>query len=127
MSTHDLMAHARVFGLATAAAIDSFSNISDHPLRVGQARQEARAIFTATGFDAAAVTATAIALSAPPALTTTRLQIRLTFDRPFGFIASPRDTDVVLIAGWVAQPEDYRQRELPAWVLADREERVRRG
>lgn len=31
-----------------------------------------------------------------------------TFDRPFGFVAMHRPTGLVLLAGWVAEPELVR-------------------
>jgi hypothetical protein len=41
-------------------------------------------------------------------LTTT---IEATFDRPFGFLALHRHTRLVLAAGWVTDPEPFREDE----------------
>jgi hypothetical protein len=34
--------------------------------------------------------------------------IMATFDRPFGFVGVHRPTGLVLVAGWVAEPEPFR-------------------
>src|SRR5262249_21693369 len=82
-----------------------FPGISDWPLAVGQARQSGRAIFSAKGFEAAAVTAIsmdllAAALILPLPEYTVRV-IKVVFDRPFGFLAVDRSSQLVLFAGWV--------------------------
>lgn len=103
---HDLLAHAKVFGLRHAASPgDRFPGIGDG-IELAQARQEAVAEFTETGFKAAALTTVAMrrmAMSRP----LTQRQARLTtisYTRPFGFAAVHRGDGLVLVAGWVAQP-----------------------
>ncbi|RAJ31959.1 serine protease inhibitor [Kitasatospora sp. SolWspMP-SS2h] len=103
----DLLAHAGLFGLRTAAGDGShFPGISRSvPLRVGQARQAAVAEFGAEGFEAGAVTAVAMTRSgigAPPGLRVRRATAR--YDRPFAFLAVHRPSGLVLVAGWVAEP-----------------------
>ncbi|PAZ11662.1 hypothetical protein CLM62_34210 [Streptomyces sp. SA15] len=36
---------------------------------------------------------------------------RATFDRPFGFLAVHRQTNLVLAAGWVTDPTPFREDE----------------
>lgn len=102
---HDMLDHADLFGLATAARDgDHFPDISPR-LSVSDARQSARAEFTATGLRAAAVTALAMrAGGAAPRATVRRRRVRLDVDRPFGFLAVHRPTGLVLVAGWVTDP-----------------------
>ncbi|WP_329376400.1 serpin family protein [Streptomyces sp. NBC_01351] len=104
---HDLLCQARLFGLETASDKDSghFPGISSEPLAIGSARQSALARFTAKGFEAAAVTAFAMA----PGCAMPRLRYRVRraevrFDRPFGFLAVHRTSRLVLAAGWVNEP-----------------------
>jgi len=108
---HDLLGHGDLFGLTTAsdARRGHFPGISDWPLAVERALQRARATFTATGFDAAAVTSIGFLLGAtqsPPPRYTVRV-IQLAFDRPFGFIAIDRSSGLVLVAGWVDEPAPH--------------------
>ncbi|MFG2988028.1 serpin family protein [Streptomyces sp. NPDC048257] len=107
-SEHDLLDHARLFGLETATDRDHdhFPGISSHPLAIASARQSALARFHAGGFEAAAVTALgAVAGSAPtrPRYRARRAEVR--FDRPFGFLTVHRTSRLVLAAGWVAEPD----------------------
>lgn len=103
---HDLLERAALFGLSTAAGDgDHFPGIS-RLLAVSQARQSATATFSATGFRAAVVTAVATrAGSARPRLTARRRRVRFDVDRPFGFLAVHRPTGLVLLAGWVTDPD----------------------
>jgi hypothetical protein len=96
---HDLLQHPEVFGLASASDASSghFPGLSPQPLAIGQARQAVMARFSATGFEAAAVTAMAMAAGA--ALGAKSLYVNL--ERPFGFIAVHRPTGVPVVAGWV--------------------------
>jgi len=107
-AAHDLLADPDLFGLRTAMddSRGHFPGISPEPLAVSQAQQAAMAQFTAEGFRAAAVTAAAVSAgaAAPRASTVSRL-ISVTFDRPFGFLAVHRPTGLVLVAGWVGEPE----------------------
>lgn len=99
--THDLLAHKDVFGLRTACAEDGFPRLSRTPLHVDQAGQQVLARFFATGFEAAAVTSTAMTASALRREATAK-QLTVTFDRPFGFAAIHRTTGVPIVAGWIA-------------------------
>lgn len=111
---HDLLALHRVFGLTTArdTSRGHFPGISAFPLAIGSARQSTTARFGALGFRAAAVTAfSAVAGSAPPALRWVTTSVKAAFDRPFGFLALHRHTRLVLAAGWVTDPEPYREDE----------------
>ncbi|MGW1636169.1 serpin family protein [Streptomyces lavendulae] len=107
---HDLLERASVFGLETAS--DSgrghFPGIGPEPLAVGSARQAAAARFQALGFEAAAVTAIAAAPgSAAPGRRYRTRGAKVTFDRPFGFLAVHRTSRLVLAAGWVTDPVPY--------------------
>ncbi|GAA0287549.1 hypothetical protein GCM10010302_27390 [Streptomyces polychromogenes] len=110
---HDLLERAALFGLDTArdSGRGHFPGVSSAPLAVGSARQSAVARFRAEGFEAAAVTAVAMAPGSamPPS---TRYRTRLTelsFDRPFGFLAVHRTSRLVLAAGWVRDPLGYEE------------------
>ncbi|MFD0901270.1 serpin family protein [Actinomadura sediminis] len=106
---HDLLADPALFGLATVSTDDPrghFPRISRTPLKIGQGAQDVNAAFTAEGFKAAAVTAFGVAAgSAPPQDEAPVLSA--VFDRPFGFLARHRPTGLVLVAGWVAEPEEW--------------------
>lgn len=106
-SEHDLMEHASAFGLETVSNSDRghFSRIGPVPLRVDQARQSAVAIFSATGFEAAAVTAMGLRTVSMPVRNTRALAV--SYDRPFGFLAVHRESGLVLFAGWVDSPEAW--------------------
>jgi serine protease inhibitor len=108
-SRHDLLAYGGIFGITTAADCKSghFDGISRTPLCVGAAAQSARAIFSATGFEAAAVTEFMVALGSMPDEDATSLVIRVAFDRPFGFLAVHRSTGAVLMAGWIERAEPF--------------------
>ena len=80
-----------------------FPAMSSHPLAVSAAKQNAIAHFTAEGFEAAAVTALGGAGGAAPRRKVK--QVRVEFDRPFGFFATHRISGLTLAAGWVAEPE----------------------
>lgn len=105
-SAHDLLTHRDLFGLRTATdpLAGHFPALSDTPLCVDAAAQNARARFTREGFEAAAVTAVgvvrAVAFRRPHATT----EISVNFDRPFGFLAVHRPTGSAVVAGWVAHP-----------------------
>ncbi|MFD7338139.1 serpin family protein [Streptomyces violascens] len=104
---HDLLASARLFGLARASERTSghFDGISPAPLAIASARQAARATFGELGFRAGTVTAVAMAPgSVPPPPPYLVRRIEATFDRPFGFLAVHRTSRLVLTAGWVAEP-----------------------
>jgi serine protease inhibitor len=105
MSNHDLLAHPTLFGLAAVQdkSRGHFPGISTYPLAIESAAQSAIASFSATGFRAAAVTmAMAMAGSRPPSEQAT--VVRVTFDRPFGFVVVDRAHNLAMFAGWIAQP-----------------------
>lgn len=118
---HDLLTYADVFGLRAASDTSRghFSGISDTPLAVDQAKQAAMATFTADGFKAAAITAIAMAAGAMPAheRRSRKLRVVVQFDRPFGFLAVHRPTGMVLVAGWVADPEKAGNAYLEAGIM----------
>jgi serine protease inhibitor len=104
---HDLLERAELFGLGAVAANGSFPGISRVPLPVAEARQEAMARFGATGFEASAVTAVMMAtgfIQHDPVRS-----LAVSFDRPFGFAARSRTTGLVLVAGWVTDPEPWAE------------------
>ncbi len=106
-AAHDLLKRPELFGLTAAADTSRghFPGISDHPLAVSAARQQATATFGALGFRAAAVTVMPVAAGSvppPPPYRAPRLTVRM--DRPFGFLAVHRASGLVLTAGWVAEP-----------------------
>lgn len=78
---HDLFANGSLFGIATASDCTSghFDGISRTPLCISAAAQSARAIFSATGFEAAAVTMLAIRLGRLPLTDAISLVIRVEF------------------------------------------------
>ena len=105
---HDLMSHAELFGLSAASdgEVARFPGISEVPLNVQQAAQDAMASFSAEGFVAAAVTAFSMVTGAAmPRLRAKRLIAA--YDRPFGFVAVHRETGLVLVCGWVGEPDDF--------------------
>lgn len=104
---HDLLQRLSLFGLETASQGERghFPLISDTPLFVAAAAQDAVAELSATGFRAAAVTAVGMARGAamlPPGGEV--LQYVAEHDRPFGFLVVEPDAGLVLFAGWVASP-----------------------
>ncbi|MDW6065103.1 hypothetical protein SAZ11_53715 [Streptomyces sp. FXJ1.4098] len=93
--------------------------ISAAPLAISAAKQSATATFGALGFRAAAVTAMAAAPGGVPPTPPHRAQlVHARFDRPFGFLAVHRASGLVLMAGWVGEPEEYRDRLLPGCTSA---------
>lgn len=106
-SSHDLLAHADVFGLRTVSDLSSqrLPGVSDFPLGVGAAAQDLTASFTADGFEAAVVTAFGMRAGGGASSSGRPLQVRLLLDRPFGFVARHRPSGLVLVAGWVAQAD----------------------
>ncbi|MFE8921517.1 serpin family protein [Streptomyces rochei] len=113
-SEHDLLERPELFGLATARlpVPGHFLGVSSHPLCVESARQSALARFGALGFEAAAVTAMGAAGVGMPELRWLRTTVRAVFDRPFGFLAVHRHTRLALAAGWVTDPEPFREDEV---------------
>ncbi|MEU8795358.1 serpin family protein [Streptomyces sp. NPDC048643] len=105
-ASHDLLKLDSLFGLTTArdTSRGHFPGISDFPLAIGSAKQNAMARFGALGFEAAAVTAFALSAGGVPELRYVTTRISAAFDRPFGFLALHRHTRLVLMAGWVTDP-----------------------
>ncbi|MEW1635922.1 serpin family protein [Streptomyces sp. NPDC093801] len=112
---HDLTARADVFGLrsATRASAD-FPGISGRRLAVTRARQSATAAFTDQGFEAAVVTAIAMGETSArePEPKYTNREVHACFHRPFGFLAVHQASRLVLAAGWVTDPQPYRETEM---------------
>ncbi|GGV44638.1 hypothetical protein GCM10010277_35260 [Streptomyces longisporoflavus] len=111
---HDLLAHRPLFGLATATtdrADGHFSGISPLPLAVKKGAQAATATFGPLGFRAAAVTAFDAYATGIPHERYLTTEIGAVFDRPFGFLAVHRTSRLVLAAGWVTDPEPFREDE----------------
>lgn len=109
-SEHDLLEHADTFGLRTVSTpgqspAGHFPAIGPVPLEVDQARQSAVAIFTATGFEAAAVTAVGLRAMSMPVQKARGLTV--VYDRPFGYLAVHRETGLVLFAGQVSSPDAW--------------------
>ncbi|MEU5155846.1 serpin family protein [Glycomyces sp. NPDC021274] len=104
----DLGDDAAALGIVTASDEDraQFDRLAAEPVYITQARQTATAVFSATGFEAAAVTAIAMTRAAgfmKPKHRHVRASIR--FDRPFAYLARHRSSGLILIAGWVDEPE----------------------
>ncbi|GAA4883582.1 serpin family protein [Kitasatospora terrestris] len=108
-STHDLLKRPGLFGLAAAAGRGGFGGICrDTPLVVGEAKQAAVAEFSAVGFEAGAVTAVAMlrGMAVRPSVLHRVLRAEVRLDRPFAFLAVHRPTGLVLMSGWVTDPEE---------------------
>ncbi|MFI9201046.1 serpin family protein [Streptomyces sp. NPDC053048] len=103
---HDLLQNAGLFGLLTAVdgSQGHFPGISTVPLAISSGRQSMTAGFSAKGFEAAAVTAFALAAAGVPQRRSK--QVGACFDRPFGFLAVHRASGLVLAAGWVTDPDE---------------------
>lgn len=112
---HDLLDTASALGLSTASDVTRghFPRLSATPLAVQQAKQAVLARFSATGFEAAAVTAMAIAAGGAPQLVGKALLVDL--DRPFGFLAVHRTTGIPVVLGWITEDQLV---PYPAEVLA---------
>ncbi|MFD6434923.1 serpin family protein [Streptomyces venezuelae] len=112
-SRHDLMARHELFGLTTAknATGGHFPGIAVEPLALQRGEQTATATFSALGFRAAAVTVFMAVGAGVPDERYVTTDVTATFDRPFGFLAVHRTSRLVLAAGWVTDPEPYREDE----------------
>ncbi|MCD0446903.1 hypothetical protein LO763_25105 [Glycomyces sp. A-F 0318] len=110
----DLLEDAEALGLELAADGDlaQFDRLAAQRLFVSQARQSCTAVFSATGFEAAAVTAVGMAymggLPPEPPRPHRHVKAVVTFDRPFGYLVRHRPTGLFLLAGWVAEPQQAR-------------------
>jgi len=106
-SAHDLCATPDLFGIRTAMdpTRGHFPQLSAVPLAISQGAQDVLATFSAEGFEAAAVTAFAMRVAGAMPMRRKRVRIvRVTFDRPFGFIGVHRPSGLAIVAGWVAEP-----------------------
>ncbi|MEV0644259.1 serpin family protein [Phytomonospora sp. NPDC050363] len=109
-AAHDLLRHAEVFGLATAATRgDHFPGVSADRLEISDAAQSAMAVFSAKGFEAAAVTAVGMRMAGAflPPDNGERKVVSAAFTRPFGYVAVHRPTGLALVAGWVGEPKRF--------------------
>ncbi|MFD4634940.1 serpin family protein [Streptomyces sp. NPDC058284] len=116
---HDLMRRHELFGLTAAGdgTHGHFPGIAAEPLALQRGGQAATATFGALGFRAAAATAFDVAAMGVPEERYVTTEVHATFDRPFGFLAVHRTSRLALAAGWVTDPEPYREdadRDLPA-------------
>ncbi|GIG64928.1 serpin family protein [Phytomonospora endophytica] len=108
---HDLLGLAEVFGLRIATGPgDHFPGVSADRLTVSDAAQSAVAVFSAKGFEAAAVTVVGLrctgAFSPPEGAD--RKVVSVDFTRPFGYVAVHRPTGLALVAGWVDEPKRFQ-------------------
>jgi len=96
---HDLLQYAAAVGLEAASdkTRGHFPGLSARPLAIDQAKQAVLARFSATGFEAAAVTAFALAAGSAPQSGAKALVLRL--DRPFAFVAVHRQTGIPIVLG----------------------------
>ncbi|MFC8131153.1 serpin family protein [Streptomyces sp. NPDC057302] len=111
---HDLLDQSPLFGLTTATTDKEeghFPGIGSRPLKIQNGAQAATATFGALGFRAATVAAFAMTASGVPEERYLTTEVDATFDRPFGFLAVHRTSRLVLAAGWVTDPEPYREDE----------------
>jgi serine protease inhibitor len=107
---HNLFDHSELFGLGGVSdpRTEPLPLLSDTPLCVSGAVQDVLARFTATGFEAAALTAFGLALTGGAPHLYRVKSVQVMFDRPFGFIAVHRPSRLAVVAGWVTQTR-------PAW------------
>ncbi|MFJ9412737.1 serpin family protein [Streptomyces sp. NPDC101227] len=113
---HDLLKRAELFGLASATDTSRghFPGISPQPLAVSSARQAVTATFGPQGFRAAAATSIDLQLGSALRPQERAQLVSAVFDRPFGFLAVHRESGLVLVAGWVTDPDGWTER--PPWI-----------
>ncbi|MFJ9848259.1 serpin family protein [Streptomyces sp. NPDC101150] len=109
---HDLLKRAELFGLASATDTSRghFPGISPQPLAVSSARQAVTATFGPQGFRAAAATSIDLQLGSALRPQERAQLVSAVFDRPFGFLAVHRESGLVLVAGWVTDPDGWTER-----------------
>jgi serine protease inhibitor len=111
MTAHDLLSRRALFGLPAphgeAAQTDNhLAGASAPALHVDEASQYVLAQFNQRGFTAAAVSATNwVAAGGYTAERDEALLTEVVFDRPYGFVAVHRPTNLALIAGWINAPD----------------------
>ncbi|GAB4002989.1 hypothetical protein GCM10029992_42930 [Glycomyces albus] len=106
----DLTEDAAALGLVRASDAEraEFDCLAVPRTFVNQARQSCTAEFSAAGFKAAAVTAMAMTRAgavSPPKNRHLRKRASINIDRPFAYAARHRPSGLILVAGWVAEPE----------------------
>lgn len=106
-STHDLLRSPETFALKSACdkSRGHFPGISEFPLAVDQAAQNAMMSFGPKGFEAAAVTAISLLAGGCGTVEQNekKLQLIATFDRSFGFIVVESESKLALFTGWVTE------------------------
>jgi len=106
----DLLDDAAALGLELAADQDraQFHGLAAERFHLSQAKQTCTAVFSESGFEAAAVTAFGMAYMgfAPPQHTYRHVCAKITVDRPFAYLARHRPSGLVLVGGWVAEPAE---------------------
>ncbi|TCJ95123.1 serpin family protein [Nocardia alba] len=114
-NAHDLTRLAPLFGLTTAMDHPGshFDGLAAEPLVLDAAGQNVMARFDAAGFEAAAVTAVAMAPGGGLPQKTWSTITSVDIDRPFGFLAVDRPTGLVLVAGQVTKPPVEWVRSVP--------------
>lgn len=105
----DLLEDAAALGLELASDDEfaQFDRLAAQRLYVSQAKQTCTAVFSATGFEAAAITAFGMAtmgFAPPPTPTHPHRIVEVTFNRPFAYLARHRPSGLILIGGWVDEP-----------------------
>lgn len=108
----DLREDAALLGLELASDDEfaQFDRLAAQRLYASQAKQSCTATFSATGFEAAAVTAMSMAYMGFPQQTYEHRQVVVRFGRPFAYLARHRPSGLILIAGWVADPMESAAR-----------------
>ncbi|THV32907.1 serpin family protein [Glycomyces buryatensis] len=103
----DLSEDAAALGLVTAMDDDraQFDRLAADDVFVSRAKQACTATFGPKGFESAAVTAMTIDWMGAPQMNHHRVRAVVTFDRPFAFLARHRPSGLILVAGWVDEPE----------------------
>ena len=104
---HELTDEPALFGIEAAmdASDGHFFEISPEPLAIEKMVQLAFAQFNETGFRAAAVTMVVMPRGAAALPEGRCKQVSVVHDRPFGFVAVHRATNLALFSGWVATPK----------------------
>jgi hypothetical protein len=125
-STHDLRRHPQLGFGAAAATVAALAGLDEFPWA---ARQAAVARYSRTGFEAAAVTATAMAASMPMTRPGLMRTAELRFGQPYAVVAVTADQDhhpgrqtpdpapwhgLPVFSAWITQPEDAEDPASPA-------------
>ncbi|MGW4412401.1 serpin family protein [Nonomuraea sp. NPDC004702] len=110
-ATHDLLDLPEIFGLSTVtdSTRGHFPGISTWPLAVTQAQQNTVATFQAAGFESAAMTTFGAAPGGPTPMPHRVKNVDIDFSHPFGFLTVNRSSQLIVTAGWVAEPEAWSE------------------